>query len=76
MNSPTHMMSSSPASPQDVLFEKLAWSVDDVARTLGVSVSHVYHLVSSDKIPYAKVGRIVRFSPAKISEWLQKGGTR
>lgn len=70
------MITSSSVPKQELFFEKLAWSVEDVARTLDVSVSHVYHLVSSDKIPYAKVGRIVRFSPAKISEWLQKGGSR
>jgi hypothetical protein len=31
---------------------------------------------SSDQIPYSKVGRLVGFSPARIQEWLQKGGTR
>lgn len=59
-----------------LVFDKLVWSVDDVARELSVSVRHVYKLISGDKIPYAKVGRLVRFSPVKISEWLQKGGSR
>lgn len=58
------------------VFEKLVWSVEDVARELSVSVRHVYKLMSSNKIPYSKVGRSVRFSPVKIAEWLQKGGTR
>ena len=65
-----------PASKQGLFFEKLVWSVEDVAKELSISVRQVYRLISSDKIPYAKVGRLVRFSPAKISEWLQKGGTR
>jgi len=60
----------------DMLFDKLVWSVEDVARELSISERHVYRLVSRDKIPYCKVGRITRFSPVKISEWLQKGGTR
>ncbi len=59
-----------------LVFDKLAWSVDDVARELNVSVRHVYKLVCYDKIPYCKVGRLVRFSPVRICEWLQKGGTR
>ena len=57
-------------------FDKLVWSVEDVAKELSISIRHVRRLISSDKIPYAKVGRCVRFSPAKISEWLLKGGTR
>jgi excisionase family DNA binding protein len=61
---------------QAPVFEKQVWSVEDVARELSVSVRHVYRLVSRDRIPYAKVGRVVRFSPAKIAEWLHKGGTR
>ena len=58
------------------VFDKLVWSVEDVARELSVSVRHVYKLMSENQIPYCKVGRLVRFSPVKIAEWLQKGGTR
>jgi len=58
------------------VFEKLVWSVEDVAKELSISVRHVYRLISEDRIPYSKVGRLVRFSPVKIAEWLQKGGTR
>jgi len=59
------------------LFEnKLVWTVHDVARELGCSPRHVRKLVSVDKIPYCKVGRLVRFSPLRLSEWLRKGGTR
>lgn len=65
-----------PGHSQEVVFEKIVWSVDDVARELKVSVRHVYKLVSNDKIPYSKIGRLVRFSPVRIGEWLQKGGTR
>ena len=70
------MMSPYPAEKQALFFDKLVWSVEDVAKELSISVRQVYRLISSDRIPYAKVGRLVRFSPAKISEWLQKGGTR
>lgn len=54
----------------------VAWTVPDVARELQVSVRHIYQLMSEDKIPYSKVGRLVRFSPARIQEWLEKAGTR
>jgi excisionase family DNA binding protein len=64
------------SSRNTLVFDKLVWSVEDVAKELSVSIRHVRRLVSSDKIPYAKIGSCVRFSPAKISEWLLKGGTR
>lgn len=63
-------------SPPDLVFEKLVWSVEDVARELNISVRMVQKLVAADRIPYAKVGRLVRFSRSRILEWLQKGGNR
>ncbi len=60
----------------NAFFEKLIWTVEDVARELNCSQRHVYKLISNDKIPYSKVGRLVRFSPARVSEWLRQGGTR
>jgi len=72
----SHIMSPSPASRQDLFFDKLVWTIEDVARELNCSIRHVYKLIATDKIPYAKVGRLVRFSPVRISEWLKQGGTR
>lgn len=60
----------------EVVFENKVWSVDDVARELKLSRSHIYKLISEDKIPFAKVGRLVRFYPERVYEWLSKGGTR
>ena len=63
-------------APPELVFDKLVWTAEDVARELNVSVRYVYKLISSDRIPYAKLGRLVRFSPVKVIEWLKKGGTR
>ena len=69
--------STSPGPSQEPVFENQAvWSVSDVARELHISRSYVYRLISQDKIPYAKVGRLVRFYPERVYEWLSKGGTR
>lgn len=76
MNRPVHMMQPHPGTQQDMLFDKLVWTAEDVARELNVTVRHVYKLISCDRIPYARVGRLVRFSPVKIIEWLNQGGTR
>ena len=63
--------------PENLFFEnRVVWSVEDVARELQVSIRHVYKLVSQNRIPYCKVGRLVRFCPVRICEWLHKGGTR
>ncbi len=62
--------------PGGLVFEKQVWSVEDLARELKISRSYIYKLISKDKIPFAKVGRLVRFSPERVYEWLSKGGTR
>lgn len=63
-------------SPNTDLPSTLAWDAKDVARELKCSLRHVFTLVSERRIPYSKVGRLLRFSPYKIREWLEKGGTR
>ena len=60
----------------DLIFDKLVWTVEDVAKELKCSVRLVQKLVSRDKIPYAKVGRLVRFSRARIQDWLKQGGSQ
>ena len=51
------------------------WIVRDVARELQISERHVLRLVAERKIPFARIGRLLRFSPARIAEWIAKGGT-
>ena len=63
-------------SQSNLVIEKLVWTVEDVARALGVSERHVYKLISMDRIPYSKVGRRTVFLRSRITEWLLKGGTR
>ena len=62
--------------PGELVFEKQVWTTEDVARELNISSRYVYKLISEDRIPYSKVGRLVRFSPVRVIEWLQNGGTR
>jgi len=59
-----------------LVFEKLTLTAEDVAKELNCSIRLVHKLVHNDRIPYAKVGRLVRFSRLRIHEWLQKGGNR
>lgn len=41
-----------------------------VAEHLGISERHVRRLVADRRIPYLKVGGLVRFDPADIQDWL------
>jgi DNA binding domain, excisionase family len=44
--------------------------IEAVAAYLAVNVRHVRRLVSERRIPYLKVGHLVRFDPAEIAIWL------
>ena len=41
-----------------------------VATRLSLSERHVRRLVEERRIPYLKVGRLLRFDPGEIAEWL------
>ncbi len=43
----------------------------EVAKLLGVAKRHIYRLVSEDRIPYLKWGRLLRFDPVEITAWLE-----
>ncbi len=45
--------------------------IDQLAQRLGITVRHVRRLVADKRVPYYKVGRLVRFDPAEITQWLQ-----
>lgn len=46
--------------------------VRELSEYLGITVETAYNWVSQKKIPYIKVGRLLRFDLDKINEWLEK----
>ena len=46
-------------------------TIDQLAQRLGITVRHVRRLVAERRVPYYKVGRLVRFDPDEIGEWLR-----
>jgi excisionase family DNA binding protein len=46
-------------------------TMDALAKHLGVTHRHVRRLVDEKRVPYLKVGRLVRFDPAEVAEWLR-----
>jgi excisionase family DNA binding protein len=48
------------------------WTVKQVASYLQCSAGHIYNLVCKKDIPYKKRGRILRFVPEEIYDWLNE----
>ena len=42
-------------------------TMDALAKHLGVTHRHVRRLVDEKRVPYLKVGRLVRFDPAEVA---------
>ena len=55
------------------IYHKKIWRIADVAEFLGCSKSHVYNLVSEEKIPRIKKGKFVYFIPDRIHNWVLEG---
>ncbi len=41
-----------------------------LAERLGVTERFVRRLVTEDRVPFLKIGKFVRFEPARIDQWL------
>lgn len=67
---PSHEKTS-PGPPSDSL-----WGIDDVARYLAVSRRGVERLRSAGRLPKAavQIGRLPRWKPDAIREWVSRGG--
>ena len=45
-------------------------TIEQLADTLGITVRHVRRLIAERRVPYLKVGRLIRFDPAEVTRWL------
>jgi len=45
-------------------------NIEGLAAWLGTSVRHVRRLVADKRVPYLKVGNLVRFDPDDIGRWI------
>ncbi len=51
--------------------EKRFIGVEELAAYLDISVNTVYSWAYQRKIPYHKIGRLVKFDLIKINKWLE-----
>jgi excisionase family DNA binding protein len=49
--------------------EESLWTVEETARYLHMSEAWVYRRTAAGEIPAAKLGRVYRFSPARIRQY-------
>ena len=47
-------------------------NIEELSEHLGITVNTAYSWVSQKKVPYIKVGRLVRFDMDKINEWVEQ----
>jgi excisionase family DNA binding protein len=46
--------------------------IAQLSQHLGIRERHVRRLISERRIPYIKVGRLIRFDPDDIAAWLDE----
>ena len=45
-------------------------TIDQLAEQLGITTRHVRRLIAERRIPYIKIGGLVRFDSEEISSWI------
>ena len=46
--------------------------IREVATYTGLSTHTLYTMVSQRRIPFVKIGRLVKFDKGKVDEWIMK----
>jgi len=52
------------------------FSVEEIARHLGVSKETVYRWLERKKIPAHRIGRLWKFKPSEVDHWIRQGGAK
>lgn len=58
-------------SPSTELVSRLI-GIQEAAHYTGISPTTIYKWVSQRKIPHIKMGRLVKFDPIKLDEWIKQ----
>lgn len=49
-------------------------SVEEIANHLGVSKETVYKWLEKQKVPAHRIGKLWKFKPSEVDEWVVSGG--
>lgn len=50
---------------------KKAWTLAELAVVLNCSTAKLYRMVEAGRIPYFRLGSMIRFDPKVTAEWLE-----
>ncbi|MBS1963091.1 MAG: helix-turn-helix domain-containing protein [Bdellovibrionales bacterium] len=50
------------------------YSVEEIARHLGVSKETIYRWIERRTIPAHRMGKLWKFKPSEVDTWVQSGG--
>jgi excisionase family DNA binding protein len=50
------------------------YSVEEIARHLGVSKEMIYKWLDKQAIPAHRLGKLWKFKPSEVDEWVKSGG--
>lgn len=69
---PSRLHSRTERSPTDTTEERMLLRSSELAELLAISEKHLYTLTQSGMIPCVHVGRLVRYRPDAVREWLRQ----
>lgn len=49
------------------------FSVEEIAKHLGVSKETIYRWLERQKIPAHRIGKLWKFKPSEVDEWVKSG---
>ena len=52
------------------------FSVEEIARHLGVSKETIYRWLERESIPAHRMGKLWKFKPSEVDDWVRSGGAR
>ena len=54
------------------LIERRLLNIQEAAQYTGLSVHTLYTMISQKRVPYLKVGRLVKFDRAGLDKWIKQ----
>ena len=55
-----------------VIHTRSLLTIQQASQITGVSISTLYKWVNQRKVPHIKLGKLVKFDPAKLEEWIKQ----
>lgn len=54
-------------------FQKIWWSIEELAKEIGIPKNTQAQLRSKKSIPFHKIGRLIKYKISDINDWIEKG---